>query len=139
MHGTPDKPKRKPFHILGHLTSRIGQDVTFSAPADVIQLGGTEIHGRIVDEVWADPALNVSPPRPSRGNSDWGDYSFFGQLIQWPDETCSIRLGYWRRRAGEDAWHFGSQMTLEAEPTELQTLLEKTLAMKHWFPSGRNA
>lgn len=133
MQERPESKARKPFHIVGHLTSRVGQDVTFSAPADVARLGGVEIHGRIVDELWATPELNVSPPRASRGISDWGDYAFFAQFIQWPDETHSIRLGYWRRRAGEDAWHFGSQMTLEADPSEMRTLLQKTLAMESWF------
>src|SRR4051812_2952722 len=127
MRNSPEPRKR--FHVVGPLTSRIGKEVTFSAPADVFQAGGREIRGEIVEEVWADPHINVTSPRAASGPEDWGDYSFFSQLIRWPDGTCSVRLGYWRRRAGEDAWHFGSQMTIEADPAEMQCLLEKTLAM----------
>jgi hypothetical protein len=44
--------------IKGLLTSRIGQAVRFGSPADV----GTDAKfGRIIDEVWEDPEVNVSP------------------------------------------------------------------------------
>src|SRR5712664_3282073 len=94
--------------IKGQLKSRIGQRVRYSAPKDVREKGGGPAFGMIVDEVWADSVENEAPPRKAEGEHDWGDYSFFAQLIRWDKdadsakEGYSIRLGYYRRRCGED-------------------------------------
>lgn len=123
----------KPFHIKGSLTSRIGQEVSFQAPVDVAKAGGVGITGIVESEVWADPSLNTSPARTAASVNDWGDYSFCSQAIRWSDGTRTIRLGYYRRRAGEDEWHWGSQTTVEGDPAEIKALLEQTLAQSAWF------
>jgi hypothetical protein len=119
--------------IHGELTSRIGQPVRFGAPRDVSQRGGGGAEGAIIDEVWADPATNKLPRRAPRSKQDWGDYSFCSQLIRWDDGNHSIRLGYYRRRAGEDWWEFASQTTVVSEWDTIKALLEATLAKKNWF------
>ena len=119
--------------IKGKLTSRIGTPVRFGVPKDVGQKGGTVRHGTIVDEVWADPELNTSPPRQSTGVNDWGDYSFCAQLIQWDGGAQLIRLAYYRRRASQDHWEFASQMTVTAKSRTIKSLMEKTLAKTNWF------
>ncbi len=134
--------KRRPFHIYGKLPPRKGCKIWFKPPSEVKQAGGSWLGGEIVDEVWATPELNDSPPRAATNPQDWGDYSFCAQRITWNNGGSSIRLAYYRRRAGEDAWHFGSQMTVTTEADVMKKLLEKTLAMKDWFeapaqrPSG---
>ena len=128
------KQKRKYFHVHGHLTSRKGQPVRFSAPQDVKQAGGKPILGTVEDEVWANPEVNTLAVRHGP-KTDWGDYSFFSQLIRWTDGTRSIRLGYWRRRIGENDWHFGGQHTIESNPAEIETLLRRTLDKTEWFRS----
>jgi len=119
--------------IKGHLTSRIGRKVRFSAPKDVEQKGGNPGYGIIVDEVWADPDINVSPPRIPQSAEDWGDYSFCAQLIKWAEDEYSIRLAYYRRRAGEDHWEYASQTTVNSEWHTIKKLLEATLAKRHWY------
>ncbi len=99
--------------------------------------------GKIVDEVWADDTLNLSPLHPQpcqRGPHCWGDYSFCAQLIRWNDghhdyehSDHSIRLAYYRRRCGEDWWEYASQMTVTSECGEIKKLLEVTLAKTKWF------
>jgi hypothetical protein len=74
----------------------------YSAPQDVQNKQGSATVGKIIDEVWADEALNLPPPHPqpcSSGHHCWGDYSFCAQLISWngKDEN-DIRLAYYRRR-----------------------------------------
>ncbi len=123
----------KPFHIKGPLTSRVGQEVSFKAPDDVARAGGAGRSGIVEKEVWADPSINSQPVRAPVSAADCGDYSFCSQLILWTDGTRSIRLGYYRRRAGEDEWHWGSQTTVEGEPVEIRALLEKTLSQADWF------
>lgn len=119
--------------IRGKLTSRIGCHVRFGAPRDVHHAGGTPSYGAIVDEVWADPDANDSLAPKSGGPDDWGDYSFCSQLIRWTDGSHSIRLAYYRRRAGEDHWEYASQMTVNADPSTVRTLLQRTLARRKWF------
>lgn len=123
----------KPFHIRGRLTSRKGCKVWFKPPSDVAAAGGGYVGGEIMDEVWARPNVNDSPARVSTGSSDWGDYSFCAQRIRWAHGGHSIRLAYYRRRAGEDAWHFGSQMTVTGDAAEIRDLLQKTLEKTAWF------
>lgn len=125
--------------IRGKLVSRVGCRVRFGAPHDVHQAGGAPGYGTIIDEVWAYPEVNDSPARTSGGYDDWGDYSFCSQLIRWDDGTHSIRLAYYRRRAGEDHWEYASQMTVSSDPQTIKTLLERTLAKVSWFVENPNA
>jgi hypothetical protein len=125
--------------IRGPLSTRIGRPVRYSAPKDVHGRGGKAVWGVIEDEVWADESLNTSPARPCEGIEDWGDYSFCAQLIKWnprpdlPDGEHSIRLAYYRRRAGEDWWEFAGQTTVSSDCQTIKALLEKTLARTQWF------
>jgi hypothetical protein len=119
--------------IHGRLTSRINRPVRYGAPKDVQRDGGRASRGIIVDEVWADPAVNDLPARRSNGPEDWGDYSFCAQRIKWNDNSYSIRLAYFRRRAGEDHWEFASQMTVSSHWSTIKTLLEVTLNKSNWF------
>jgi hypothetical protein len=129
--------------VNGPLTSKIGNRVTFSVPGDVAKIGGGPSQGVIVDEVWADPAVNEQPPRTSNGKNDWGDYSFFAQLIRWDGDGAAesqnsasgyqIRLGYYRRRAGEDRWRFAGQTTIVTEWDTIKKLFQQTLAKQNWF------
>jgi hypothetical protein len=125
----------KPFHIPSPLRSRIGQPVSFGPPDDVLKAGGGRLSGIVVDELWADPVVNARAVRPSSGAGDWGDYSFCAQRIRWSDGSYSIRLGYYRRRAGEDGWHWGSQTTVHRSPTEMKAFLDAVLSQKQWFES----
>ncbi len=119
--------------IKGHLTSRIGCSVRFSAPKDVELKGGGAGYGLIVDEIWADPDINVAPPRAAEHDGDWGDYSFCAQLIKWDGDEYTIRLAYYRRRAGEDFWEFASQTTVNSDWQTAKALLERTLSKTEWF------
>jgi hypothetical protein len=123
--------------LHGRLTSRIGRPVRYSAPKDVHEKGGQAAHGIIVDEIWVDPQKNDSPPRKPNHPHDWGDYSFCAQLIKWNgpmvDGEHSIRLGYYRRRCGEDWWEFAGQTTVSAEWQTIKVLCEKTLSKIWWF------
>jgi len=122
--------------IKGPLTSRVGQSVRFGRPKDVRQRAGEGAFlGRIIDEVWENPAVNGEPShkQPCDVRECWGDYSFCGQLIAWADGTHSIRLAYYRRRCGEDAWEYASQTTVNSEWEIIKALLAKTLAMTTWF------
>jgi len=119
--------------IHGHLTTRIGEEVHFSAPKYPAN-AKLEV-GTIIDEVWADQSLNCSPPQALKEGNDWGDYSFFAQLIRWKKEPVefSIRLGYYRSRPTEDFWEFAGQMTICADWHHIKTLLDSTLAKSWWF------
>ncbi len=119
--------------IKGHLTSRIGCRVRFGAPKDVEVKGGSAGYGVIVDEVWADPEINLSSPRVPEHNGDWGDYSFCAQLIKWDGEEYTIRLAYYRRRASEDFWEFASQTTVNSDWRTIKVLIERTLTKTEWF------
>src|SRR6266436_3145331 len=69
--------------------------VLLKAPADVDRKGGAAISGKIIDEVWADPAVNDAQSHPGAcngGQNRWGDYSFCGQLIRWDNGSHTIRL-----------------------------------------------
>ncbi len=118
------------FGIKGPLPPRKGNSVTYGAPKDVATRGGKAVTGRIVDEIWENEATNTEPPKACTGTDDWGDYSFFAQLIKWdssadlPDGDYSIRLGYYRRRAGEDEWRFAGQTTISSTPAQIKSLLE---------------
>ncbi len=92
---------------MGQLTSRIGTRITLDTPNDGRVGVGKTRKGTIIDEVWADPAINTSPPRPRQDDSDWGDYSFCSQLIRLDDGTSTILLAYYHRTAGQDWWEFG--------------------------------
>ena len=92
---------------MGQLTSRIGTRVTLETPNGRRVGVDKPRKGRIIDEVWAHPAINTSPPRPREGDSDCGDYSFCSQLIRLDDGTYTILLAYYHRPPGEDWWEFG--------------------------------
>jgi hypothetical protein len=77
--------------------------------------------------------VNTLPPRSPTGASDWGDYSFCGQLIRWGDGDYQIRPAYYRRRAGEDHWEYASQMTVSGYWETMKALIERTLDQKCWF------
>jgi hypothetical protein len=116
--------------IKGELSSRIGRSVRFGAPKGIAGGAGYET---IVDEVWADPDINASPPRPPEEEGDWGDYSFCSQLIKWNHGGYSIRLAYYRRRCGEDWWEFASQTTVNSDWKTIKALFERTLEKEAWF------
>jgi hypothetical protein len=121
---------------MGQLTSRKGYPVTFGAPKDVREKGGSAAQGTIIDDVWVDASINESPPhiKPCHAGPEcWGDYSFCVQLIKWGDGSHSIRLAYYRRRCGEDSWKYASQMTVTDDWRTIKTLLERTLAKTTWF------
>jgi len=128
--------------IQGNLTSRKRCRVRFGAPKDVSERGGKAAFGTIIDEVWADPEINMAPPHTQpcdKGAECWGDYSFSSQLIEWDDGWHSIRLGYHRRRCGENCWEYAAQTTVNAECETIKALLQRTLAMTTWFqavPAG---
>lgn len=119
--------------IKGKLTSRKGNRVRFGAPKDVQRGGGGALCGTIEDEVWADENINTSPARAATGAHDWGDYSFFAQRIKCDDGRYLIRLGYYRRRAGEDWWEFAGQTTLCADWHSIKALMEGLDAKPGWF------
>jgi hypothetical protein len=104
--------------------ARIGKRVHFGPPGDVKKKGGSGMTGTIIDEVW----VVDGGPRRSR----WGRYCFFSQLIRWDSGRRTIRLGYYRKRAGEHHWEFGSQTTVNSTPATIRKLLRQTLA-KDWF------
>jgi hypothetical protein len=122
--------------IPGELTSRIGRPVRFGPPQDIAGAGATADQGTIIDEVWQNLEANRQPARARVGAMDWGDYSFCSQLIRWDDGSLSVRLAYYRRRAGQDHWEYASQMTVNAEPAIIKSLLEKTLARTDWFDAN---
>lgn len=124
--------------IKGELTPRIGAPVRYGAPEDVHKAGGVAVKGVIIDEVWADPEINKKPVRSSNGKDDWGDYSFCAQCIKWNNDDYTIRLAYYRRRAGEDCWEYASQMTVDSDWRTIKALLEKTLAKSNWFRDNPN-
>ena len=122
------------------LPSHIGNRVRFGAPKDVHLKKGGPAWGTILDEVWADKAINSSDchsKKCSQGMHCWGDYSFCSQLIKWDeagaDGEYSIRLAYYRRRCGEDKWMFAGQTTVTSDCASIRKLLEATLARKTWF------
>ena len=123
----------KGWKIPGNLTSRIDKPVTFGTPKDVGAKGGSPGYGTVVDEVWATPEINTSPARQAQSKDDWGDYSFCAQLIKWGENNHTIRLAYYRRRAGEDWWEFASRMTVNSDWRTIKSLLERTLAKTGWF------
>lgn len=128
--------------IQGKLTGRIGRPVNYGMPKDVADSGkGKPYKGEVKDEVWESLALNERPPHssPCPDANCWGDYSFVSQLIEWTaldGEVAKreVRLGYWRRRCGENAWEYASQMTISGAPDRIERLLKKTLAT-NWFNS----
>lgn len=119
--------------IKGKLVSRIGQRVNYKSPNDVHAKGGGYKSGEIIDEIWANEEVNKNAVRDVAHVHDWGDYSFFSQLIKWDEGGHDIRLGYYRRRAGEDWWEFAGQTTISGQPNEIKPLLEKTLSKIEWF------
>jgi hypothetical protein len=126
----------------GNLPSHIGERVTFNPPRDVKAKGGTPCTGTIVDEVWATPDVNTRRVREPKNKDDWGDYSCCAQLIKWDEndylkwgenDRYSIRLTYYRRRAGEDRWTHAGQTTVNSDWRTIKALLERTLAKTGWF------
>lgn len=121
--------KRMPRHHLGPQPDRmVGRTVFFGPPGDVRKKGQTGVSGVIEDEVWV-PDLEQDP------NASWGEYCFFAQCIRWDSGNRSIRLGYYRRRAGEKHWEFASQTTVTSNPRTIQALLQRTLDKSDWFLS----
>jgi hypothetical protein len=122
--------KRVPHQHLGPQPDPMkGKTVYFGPPRDVGEKGGAGVSGVIEDEVWA-PDIDPHP------NASWGEYCFFAQSIRWDSGNHSIRLGYYRRRAGEKHWEFASQTTINSNPRTIQALLERTLAKRAWFLSS---
>jgi hypothetical protein len=123
------------------LLSYVKRPVKYGAPGDIKKKGGIGRTGKIIDEVWVNPALDETPTHPagctgidSDGDGQcWGDYAFCAQLIEWDYGRRSIRLAYYRRRCGENTWMYASQMTVDAYPATMRSLLEKTLAKSEWF------
>jgi hypothetical protein len=109
-----------------------GKTVYFGPPGDVRRQGGKGVSGTILDEVWV-------PDVEATTDGTWGRYCFFAQLIRWESGKDSIRLGYFRRRAGENHWEFGSQTTINSNPHTIRELLKQTLAKDEWFKSEQTA
>lgn len=105
--------------------SRIGKCVVFRPPNDVKKRGGLNKVGEIVDEIWV--------PDKQKSKSLWRHYCFFAQRIHWNTRQYSIRLGYYRRRKGEDHWEFASQTTVNSNPKTIRRLLMETLSRGKWF------
>jgi hypothetical protein len=120
--------------IRGELTTRVGRWVRYGAPQDVQGKGGNSSEGTIIDEVWVD--LESVPHEQPCDEHCWGDYSFCSQLIEWSDGSRSVRLAYYRRRCGENAWEYASQMTVSSNPATIHSLLTCTLAKADWFADG---
>ena len=126
--------KRVPHQHLGPKPdSMIGKTVYFDAPGDVKAKGGGAMSGVIVDEVWVPELGQPADAPPTDSPMSWGDYYFFAQRIRWPAGDHSVRLGYYRRRAGETHWEFASQTTINSNPRTVMALLEETLKNRDWF------
>jgi hypothetical protein len=120
----------------------IGRPVRYGPPGDIQSKGGVGRAGKIVDEVWVEPKLDETSVHPAgctgapKGDGQcWGDYAFCAQLIEWDFGRRSIRLAYYRRRCGESTWMYASQMTVDAYPDTMKSLLEKALSKSDWFAS----
>lgn len=123
--------------VRGPLTTRIGRHVKFRRPQDVARRIGDGVQrGKIVGEIWENQAINLSKPHKHHRTNCWGDYSFFAQLIEWNDEGSApwyqVRLGYWRRRCGENTWEMAGQTTATARWGVIKRLCKKTLDMNSW-------
>ncbi len=133
------------FQTKGNLETRIGRTVRFSPPRDVQNKKGPRFVGTIVDEVWADPSINLAQCHRTpckKGKHCWGDYSFFAQLIKWEEASADgkqyfVRLGYYRRQCGSKGWRFAGQTTVTDYPGKIRNLLEKTLQKKAWFRKSK--
>lgn len=112
--------------------TRVKARVHFGAPGDVKKRGGGGMSGTIEDEVWVLQRARTRRGRAAR-RAGWGQYCFFSQLIKWDSGKRSVRLGYYRKRAGEDHWEFGSQTTINSSPATIRKLLKRTLAKSEWF------
>lgn len=98
-----------------HPDSKIGNEVIFSPPEDVN--GGSKIKRRIIDELWTDLYYDKR----------WGWYVYTSQLIQWKDESRSIRMTYYYYRESDGRWVFG-QFSVEDSPEIIQQFIQDTLA-----------
>ena len=106
------------------------------AQKDVQQAEGRAVYEIIIDGVRADPKINKMPPRPRRSNEDRNNYSFCAQLIKWYNGGYSIRLAYYRSRAGEDYCECVSQTTITSDWKMVKALLERTLAKERWLKNN---
>src|SRR5205823_13890989 len=117
--------------IKGNLETRKGRRVRFGAPKDVRERGGSAFFGTIIDDVFSHPEINSASPHSQpcpKGIECRGDYSFSSQLIKWDNGKYAIRLGYHRRRCGEDYWEYAAQMTITTRCKTIKLLLKRTLA-----------
>ena len=89
--------------------------------------------GRIVDELWAENRRLEGGHQQGHAANCWGEYAFCAQLIEWDKGGHSIRFAYYRQSCGSEKWMFGSQTTVEANPEEIKSLCEKTLAKGEWL------
>ncbi len=120
------RPRTPRKHLGSQPDPMKGKRVYFGPPRDVGGKGGAGVSGKIIDEVWV-------PDVEATTDGSWGRYCFFAQLIKWDSGKDSIRLGYFRRRAGESHWEFGSQTTINSNPQTIHELLRQTLAKQEWF------
>ena len=111
----------------------VGERVHFRAPGDVKKKGGRGTSGTIKDEVWVLDKGRTAEEPATTPRFSWGQYCFFSQLIKWDSGKRSIRLGYYRKRAGEDHWEFGSQTTINSSPATIRALLAETIAKTEWY------
>lgn len=124
--------------IKGPLKTRIGREVIFGRPKDVRRRIGEGCKtGQIVGEVWENRKINLAKPhRPRHYKNCWGDYSFCAQLIEWCDKDSppkyQVRLGYYRRRCGENSWELAGQTTVTSEWRRIKRLCEKILDPAKW-------
>jgi len=111
--------------------NNINKPVIFKPPKDVPN--GKPRKGKIVDEVWAESPEFGNAHSQGHAADCWGDYAFCAQLIAWSTGGHSIRFAYYRRSCGSDKWKCASQTTVEANPSEIKSLCEKTLAKTAWL------
>lgn len=111
--------------------NHVGNKVVFKPPKNVPD--GKQRTGRIVDELWADNQGLKSRHQQGHAANCWGEYAFCAQLIEWDNGGHSIRFAYYRQSCGSEKWTFGSQTTVEANPEDIKSLCEKTLAKGEWL------
>ncbi|KAB2906814.1 MAG: hypothetical protein F9K30_24385 [Dechloromonas sp.] len=99
--------------------SKIGNPVVFAPP---IAVGlSPRRKGVVIDEVWTDVLYD----------KEWGWYAYTAQLIEWADDSRSIRLTYYYHPEGAKNWRFGGQYSIEDKPEVIHGLIRATLK-KGW-------
>jgi hypothetical protein len=118
-------------HTVSNFPDNTGKFVDFGPPKNVPN--GQRRKGKIIEEVWAESPSVGSPHSQGHAPDCWGDYGYCAQLIEWNKGGHSIRFAYYRRSCGSEKWVCASQTTVEANPSEIKSLCERTLAKTAWL------